>query len=217
MTIRVFFQILVLVLYSSSALAVAAIQTLDQSGWVWSEESALHVSGVRMAQRRWRASVSQAQAARRLSEHFKFLDRMLILDGRIVLSGLVAERHWLAEILQHPAGSHGVISVLDARAVPSLGFDFSSYLPRGTHSVFRNVEALDNKNITRAAFRSDLPEAALLQHFRHVLSDAGWRHEAGPGGTLRWWRGKAQLDVQVLPNPTGAQLWLHHVQELGTS
>ncbi|MDN5841863.1 MAG: hypothetical protein L0H54_00225 [Alcaligenaceae bacterium] len=215
MIVRVIFAVLVLALWSSAAWAV--IPPLDQSGWAWSEESTLRVSGVRISERRWRASMPQAQAARRLSEHFTFLDRMLILNGRIVLSGLAAERHWLAEIIHHPAGSHGVVSVLDAVRVVPPGFDFSLYLPHGTHSVFRNIETLDNKTITRAAYRSNLPEAALRRHFRHVLSSAGWRHEASSGGTLHWWRGKAQLDLQIRPDPTGAQLWLQHVQEPETS
>src|SRR3546814_2027343 len=95
MIIRIIFAVLVLVLWSSAAWPT--ISPLDQSGWVWSEESILRVSGVRISKRRWRTSVPPAQAARRLSEHFTFLDRMLILDGRIVLSGPVAERHWLAD------------------------------------------------------------------------------------------------------------------------
>lgn len=198
------------------ASAAGVIPALDRADWTWFPESVLHVSGVAVTGRRWQTSVPLAQAARQLSEHFAVLDRMLILDGRIVLSGLDGDRHWLAELSRGAAGSHGMVSVLDAGPAISPTFDFSPYLPPGTQSIFSNVEILNSRLLARAAYRSRLGAPALHRHLDRVLSSSAWQQEAGQGGSRRWRRGRAQLDLQIRPDPGGTVLWMQHAQEPGT-
>lgn len=52
------------------------------------------------------------------------LERYVVAEGRILLSGLTNTVHWLAEIQPHPQGSHGYVSALeygDRRSVDRRG------------------------------------------------------------------------------------------------
>ena len=111
------------------------------TGWRWGTQQDFGLPGARLARRSFEADPPPAEAARRLAEHHGMaFDRLMVIDGGIVLSGLREGAHWLGWL--HSAtrasggrGTRGMISVLAPAPMPASGFDAGAHLPAGARPL----------------------------------------------------------------------------------
>lgn len=199
-------------LYGLSASAM--IPDWPQDGWVWAEEQIANLSGIRVFQRELSAPSAPAEMARALSVRLPQLNRLMVLDGQILLSGLGEAHHWLARIERNAGGARAMISALALQMADqrSGSFDPAPYVPADARLRFSHAQTQDGQRITQALYESDRVSSVLTSLVERALSREGWqRQESLPGeGSRVWRRAQALLRVSVQERLPGSVLWLQH-------
>lgn len=78
----------------------------------WEAQWSTVLQGQRIAFETFSSPTPPDAAAQELARKNKAFERYIVADGRILLSGIEAGVHWLAEVKGHPDGSHGYVSAL---------------------------------------------------------------------------------------------------------
>src|SRR5690606_38549580 len=105
------------------------LDTLSVPGFTWAPLQTLDMSGVPIYKKSFSSRDSVVQTAKALSEHSALFQRVLMVNDKVVLSGIQAGWHWLAEIDADATKSKGYVSALrvtnvevNSRQVPSFAW-----------------------------------------------------------------------------------------------
>ena len=202
----------VLSLYGGCAIAI--IPEWPQAGWVWAQEQTADLSGVRLFQRELSAPLEPAEVARTLAARLPQLDRLVILKGQILLSGLDPTHHWLAQVDSDVMGARAVISAMTVEPTRAQHEDFDSapYMPGDARRLFNHVQILDGQRIVQVLYESVRNRFALLAQMRRTLLQAGWHDEGVMTGdeAQYWQRVGERLHLRVYERGRGSVLWMQH-------
>lgn len=206
-------------LISLHGMGVAAvIPAWPQAGWVWTEERRADLSGIHLFEREVSAPLAPAQVARTLSVRWPQFNRLMVLDGQILLAGLDASHHWLARIERTPMGARAMVSAMATQAVDGERGEFNAalYATADMRLEFSHARIQDGQRVTQALYASGRSLSVLTRQVAYVLSRAGWSMQGGEsgGGTGLWRRASEQLDVSVQGYASGSLWWLQH-REVG--
>lgn len=185
-----------------------------EKGWRWETPRYFDLPGARLSQQSFHASQAPAQAARWLVARPETpFDRLSIVHGHMMLSGLRDGTHWLAWLRTSTHGAtQGLVSVLR----PGAGIDRPSgiVLPEGLAPLTRISQRDGRATLTLSSHQHPGSAAVLGASTRQSLSRAGW-HAAEtlwPGGEA-WQRRGASLHFRVRPQGGRSVLWTLHRDE----
>ncbi|MBV6271675.1 hypothetical protein KVP09_01905 [Alcaligenaceae bacterium CGII-47] len=194
--------------------AAGIIPDWPQAGWAWAEEQSSDLSGLRLFQRELSAPLAPAEVARTLSARLPQLNRLVVLDGQILLSGVDETHHWLARVRRDAEGTRAVVSAL-ALEVADLQygkFDAALYVPADSRLQLNHVQGSEGQRIAQTVYESDRSPSALIQQVGHALSQAGWHRQNAiqKDGGLLWRRANEQVHIYVFKRMGSSVLWLQH-------
>lgn len=194
--------------------AVAMIPKWPQAGWIWAQEQTAELSGIRLFQRELSAPSEPAEVARTLATRLPQLDRLMILNGQILLSGLDRTHHWLAHIEGNTTGARAVVSAMTVESAHTkrTEFDLAPYVPGDARQLFNHVQIQDGQRIVQALYESARNRFGLLAQMRRALLKAGWH---GDGlmvrGEVQYRRRVGErLDLRVYEREGGSVLWMQY-------
>ncbi|HUH39776.1 MAG TPA: hypothetical protein VL024_02785 [Castellaniella sp.] len=187
-------------------------------GWHWAWSHTATFNGARIEQYAFQLAAAPVQAARQLLDHADFaFDRLMIVRGDLVLSGLHRGQHWLAWLRADRRGTHGLLSVLTPQLAGVQGFDAAGYLPHRRPALIHSTQYEAGKRLSLSAYEQG-PDVAMLQsHLGLGLDRAGWRTTTStwPGGHA-WRRAGEMLQWRVQRDGVRSVIWFWHEQGDGS-
>jgi len=202
---------LVLVLTLTSLCAHAGALTTGPGdawpGWRWGPRQDVDLPGVRLTQHPFEADSPPAQSARRLAGlRDMVFDRLAIIEGGIVLSGVRDGAHWFGWLRPGARGTRGMVSVLTP--IPTSGQGAGVPLPAGVRALTRVTQREGAARLTIASHAHPDEAAGLRPAIRRLLVHDGWRPaEAGWPGGEAWRRPGAFLQVRIQPQGSHSIIW----------
>lgn len=195
-------------------LAKAGLPAFD-----WGEDQTVHVSDVPVFIKPFSTVQTVSATGQILADHAGLFQLVLTAPGGLILSGVKAGWHWLAEIESTPAGSKGRVSVLPispvaapARNMASL--EMNDLLPGAPTSSNQLVTA-GGRNITQQTYMVAMPRHELLAYVRTKLTAQGW-HSApdfpGLQGHDAWRRKSSVLSLFAHSVGNETLLYVHFVK-----
>ena len=137
-----------------TSMCMLVVPSLCSAAIDWEGSWDVRVKGQRLSVENFTSRMPPIATAHELARLGTTYERIIIADGRILLSGLVSGAHWLAEIQWHPDGAQGYVS--------ALYFDHGSAGAR--HSVFNQGPGLSALRVfefdasTAVGFMAVVPE-----------------------------------------------------------
>jgi hypothetical protein len=206
----------------AGALSSLAFTELGTPGLRWTMDQSMRVAGVPLQVRGFTFAGEPSRLAQLYSGKPAYFQRILVSPGRIVLSGLRNEQHWLAEMYPTPSGSAGRVSVMRVKregAAWARGHRAFRWLPAQAEPLFSQQDSGhargEGASASQHVFRLLGSDQDVTAYVRQQLRSDGWLEEpvyAGLGGHSAWRRKKARLAVFSLPETGGAAtLYVHHV------
>lgn len=199
-------------LYGGCVLAM--IPDWPQAGWVWEQEQSADLSGIHVFQRELSAPIEPAEVARVLAVRLPQFDRLMVLDGQILLSGLDQTHHWLARVGRDAQGARAMISAMTvgASTVQRSEFDPALYVPGDMQPQFSHAQTLGGQRVVQVLYESSRNRLGLILQVRRALLQAGWRNEdIVPGeGAQHWQRIGERLYIRIYERTRGSVLWMQH-------
>lgn len=194
--------------------AVAMIPEWPQRGWVWAQEQTSDLSGVRLFQREVFAPLVPAEVARTLVARLPQFDRLMVLDGQILLSGLDRTHHWLARVEREADGARAMISAMTAEVADAQHGEFDSalYVPGDAMLQFSHAQTVEGRRVTQVLYESTRSRSTVISQIGRALLQTGWRSErAVPGdGAQQWWRIGERVLLRIYEREHGSVLWMQH-------
>lgn len=176
-------------------------------GWQWAVSQSFDLPGARLSQQSFQTDDSPAQAARRIvARPDTVFDRLSIIRGHIVLSGLQDGAHWLAWLRASARGTRGMLSVL--RPASADGIRLAVPLPEG---VIPLTQVFQQEGKTSFSLSSHeylgMPDH-LQTAARHALRRAGWHPAESVWPDAEAWRYRgASLHLGVRRQDGRSILW----------
>lgn len=219
--------LLVMVLVCSAAPAHASIEAMsdfskmDSSRFRWLETQAVHLRGVPAY---WREFTSQApafQAAKSIAQYSDRFQRVMAFKDSVLLSGVRADWHWVAQIQSTPGGSRGRVSMLRVNgqeleaSSQSPGNNHISWLAHNARLDFSQESVAGGRRVTQQVYGAALPVDQITAYVQQSLRNTGWRIEpqiANAAGPDVWRRNTSRLLVVSLPLGRGSTVFLNHVE-----
>lgn len=202
----------ILILYGGRAIAI--IPEWPQAGWVWTHEQAADLSGIRLFQRGLSAPLRPAEVAQTLAARLPQFDRLVVLEGQILLSGLDRTHHWLAQVERDVMGARAVISAMMVDSVHAQHeeFDPVPYVPGDARLLFNHAQTLGGQRIAQVLYESVRNRFVLLAQMRRLLLQAGWHGEGiMTGDEVQYWKRVGErLHLRVYERGRGSVLWMQH-------
>lgn len=154
----------------------------------WSDPVDMKLSGIPIVVRGFAASTTLDQAARVMARHQKHFQRITTLPGSILLSGVYAGRHWVAQIEAAPGQVRGLVSALPMNLPPKpndgLGNTLTPWLTQNASFVFSQSSAVQGRTVTQSMHRLHQPFGSFVSAFDRHMAEAGWQ----PNGKHLWTR-----------------------------
>lgn len=176
----------------------------SSSDLTWTKMQPMTVRGVPISVARFSSRRSSVGIAELFSEHDVF-QRVLTLPGKVVLSGLEDDWHWLAAIDDHKTGSKGYVSIMRTGFMPRNtelatrpGSAFESWIPPHAASVFNHDIADENESVSLRTYSIALPLAAIGTQLLVNLTKQGWGlldHSSLSTGPWHWRRQHERLSI----------------------
>ncbi|MER1968081.1 hypothetical protein [Castellaniella sp. GW247-6E4] len=185
------------------------------TSWNWGVQQDFSLPGARLAQRPFEAGSPPAQAARRLVRQGGMpFDRLMAVNGGIVLSGLREGAHWFGWLRPGPRGTQGILSVLTPASASHAGFDAGVHVPGGARLVARVVQHEGSARVTISGYEHPGEAAGLRAGIAQSLARAGWHSAEAtwPGGEA-WRRPAAFLQMRLQVHGAHSIIWLWHRKE----
>ena len=144
----------------------------------------------------WRAFESPENlmvVAAGLSEFAGVFQRALMIQGKVVLSGVIKGQHWVAELTPLDSGVRGVVSMLylTARVAPAPFPDELAWLGDLAQEHFAHSEKSFGHTTTQRVYSTTQDAASFMTGLQRQFKARGWSRAAGPGpdGFSHWQRG----------------------------
>lgn len=193
---------------------------LQQPGLIWHLTETMEVGGVPFVIMSFSAQAKPVGVAQALFESSGLFQYVQALPGRLLLSGLDAEHHSIADITVRGAGSAGYVSIMSTNKTSAAAdgtgefSDYRKWLPADAVRIFEHSSMLGEARSTQAGFSTVLPPDRAGQHLRTELTAAGWQINPEDYGLPYVWRWKKQsrrLTVHASPQDGGAALFINEV------
>ena len=160
--------------------------------FLWSEPVDMHLSGVPIVVRSFVASATLDEAAKMMARHQKHFQRVTTLPGSILLSGVYADRHWVAQLDAGPRHVKGLVSALPMNLKPMRkeghGGALGPWLTQNASLIFSQSSTELGHTITHSVHRPQVPVGQFITAMDRRMMEAGWQ----PIGTLSWAKGIAE-------------------------
>lgn len=163
-------------------------------------------------------------AAQRLGAHAELFQRVLAVKNKIVLSGVDADWHWLAEINATPSGAAGYVSALrlaDAEPIVSVPAPVAKsefrWLPPGAQRRFSQRTVLNGRPVSQYIYslRRQSTAGEFTAYVSEQLRSHGWRaekHNASASTASIWRRQNDRLILMPLSSGPDDVLYVQHFQ-----
>lgn len=197
-----------------------ALDDLSIPGVHWQRVQPASLQGVALAYRTFRSDESPVHVAAALAAGYPQFRQVLSVAGHLVLSGMHDDAHWLAHIEPGPAGTLGMISVLQIpaksapHAVPPTAYtSWPAWLPAQSRLVFDHAGSRSGA-LRQRVFRVPDKAGDLSAYLRRELRLQGWSSidpGSSTGGPDVWQRRQSVMHVSV--HSAGRRGSLLYVQE----
>lgn len=201
--------------------AFNALAGMDTASFRWAEPQAAHVHGVPIHWREFSSSAALFSTAQKLAGHSDRFQRVIAYNNSVLLTGIRADWHWLAEIQQSSEGARGRVSILqiDPKKLEHLLQSRSGqafpWLPNNAQLRFSQESELNGRRVTQQVYGASLPASEFTAYLQRHLRSSGWQHEAQmawwPGAEV-WRRASSSLFVASLPMGRGSTVFLQHIE-----
>lgn len=172
----------------------------------WAEPMEVQLSGVPVIVRGFVATLSLEQAAKAIARHEKRFQRVTTLPGSILLSGVHAGRHWVAQIEAAQGRVRGMVSALplDLAAAPrgpGPGF-LAPWLTQNARFVFSQSSSARGQTEVQSIHIPSRSLDGFMDDLNRRMAETGWRR----AGVHSWTAGAAgkrpgSRRVDVFPVP----------------
>lgn len=220
---RGFAAALVLVCFPSWAMDSIGTDLAVQDGplFKWSEQQEMQLFGVPVFLRDFTADMPPDRAARSLAANTDRFQRVLALKDKIVLSGIKAHAHWVAELESTPHGVKGIVSVLSISpeqvklAQQKQANRTFNWLPEQADLRFSQTSAIRNRSVTQHVYSVALDPDALAAYWQVQLHRLGWNEDPKaawlPAASV-WRRNSARLVLVPKATVGGSSLFVHYFE-----
>ena len=145
----------------------------------WDEPMEISVSGVPVVLRGFVAGLSLDQAAKAMARHEKRFQRVTTLPGAVLLSGVHAGRHWVAQLEAAPGRVKGMVSTLPldfvaAPQAPGKGSP-ASWLAQNARFVFAQSSSAGGQFVRQSIHLPERPLSSFMGDLSRHLAEGGWR------------------------------------------
>lgn len=200
--------------------AFHALASVDTARFRWAEPQASHVHGVPVHWREFSSSAALFSTAQKLAEHSDRFQRVIAYNKSILLTGIRADWHWLAEIQQSAGGAQGRVSILQVNPQklerllqsPELAFP---WLSKTARLQFSQESSVNGRRVVQQVYGASLPTGDFTAYLQRHLRRTGWQHEAQmawwPGAEV-WRRASSSLLVAAMPMERGSAVFLQHIE-----
>lgn len=214
-----------------SAQTLAAVEAqltgLAENFISWEAHTRMQLSGVAIYVKAFSSSLPASGVAHALGQRPDMFQRVLAAKGKVVLSGLQPDWHWLAEVYPTSAGSKGYISALqyDVRASHRGAVRASPYewLPANarryfTHSsktIAPGSNARAQSNLTQHVYTVPLSAPQLNAYTGMRLRQGGWTEVqplAAFNHSKEWRRDYARLFLFSHEHAGTTSLFIQHME-----
>jgi len=152
----------------------------------WAEPVEMRLSGVPVVVRSFVAAASLEQAARTMARHEKYFQRVTTLPGSILLSGVHAGRHWVAQLDSEPGQIKGMVSALplnlNAKDGSGTKGSITPWLTQNASLVFGQSSTESGRTVVHSIHLPDRSLDDFVNALGLSLSQQGWRRS----GTHSW-------------------------------
>uniref|UniRef100_UPI003341B02E hypothetical protein n=1 Tax=Castellaniella defragrans TaxID=75697 RepID=UPI003341B02E len=195
------------------AAAPGAGPAASWTDWRWGVRQDFDLPGSRLTQQPFEADTSPAQAARRLvGRRDMAFERLMVVDGGIVLSGMRGGAHWFGWLRSGPRGTRGMVSVLTP--LPAVRLDAGDDMPEGARPLVRVAQREGQARLVTSAYVYSATAASPEAAIRRSLARAGWQPtEASWPGAEAWRRPGTLLQVRVQPQGMHSIIWTWRREE----
>jgi hypothetical protein len=196
------------------------LSSLAVQGLRWEPMQSMSLSGVPAHLKPFVSDNAAVSVALSLSTHSDLFQRVLTTPGTIVLSGLQADWHWLAQVDTLAKGAKGYVSAM--RVAPALasagpagaepGFP---WLPRQAQRRFAYRSNMTSPIVSQHVYSIALPIQALTAYVRRQLRAEGWKAEpaiAGASAYSAWHRQTSRLMLFAQAGSVGTDLYVHYIE-----
>lgn len=195
------------------------LNSLSVQGLRWGSIQPMLLSGVPAYMKPFTSGDSALPAAQSLAAHTDLFQRVLMTPGTIILSGLQADWHWLAQVDTLGAGAKGYVSAMRiGPAFPAAGAMLHdpgfSWLPAQSRRRFTYRDIASSRTAAQHVYSIDLPMSVVTAYVRRQLRAEGWEAEpiVGFAGHSVWRRRSSRLMLFSQAVPPGTDLYVHHVE-----
>lgn len=201
-----------------------ALNELSGSGleqFRWSSTQAARLHGVPAHWREFTSPSSLLHATEALATHADRFQRVIAYKGGVLLTGVRANWHWVAEIQPDASGSRGRVSVLriDEAQLRGLFQSRSSrnfaWLDHRALLRFSHESAAGGSRTTHEVYGASMSVDQITAYVQQNLRRTGWQPEsrvAWWSGADAWRRGSSRLVVMLLPSKPGSTILLSHTE-----
>lgn len=152
----------------------------------WLEPLDMQLSGVPVVVRGFMAAATLEQTAKVMARHERYFQRVTTLPGSVLLSGVHAGRHWVAQLEAGPGHVRGMVSALPLNIEQSSGAQAGGFLvpwlTQHAGLVFSQSSGVSGRRVMQGLYRPDQSAAAFVASLNKYLVASGWRRS----GTNSW-------------------------------
>lgn len=203
---------------ASTARSVEArLAALETQPFKWDKPQLMHLSGLPVYVKSFSSPGLAVQAAQSLAANGDIFQRVLTAKNKIMLSGLAADWHWLAEIEPAAHGTKGYVSALyvdPGYLTPAKADTTTHYnwLPAYARKQFGQRISIQSKTVAQHIYSVALSPQALAAHLDRSLRVDGWASEptvTDMEGASAWRRKQARLMLFPHASAVGTSLFVH--------
>lgn len=161
----------------------------------------------------WRAFQSPKKlmvVAAGLSEFSGVFQRALMLHGKVLLSGVEGDRHWVAELTSAHDGVTGILSMLPLSPVRAMSQTASDLNWLDTIARQHAEYETNERSVVQRVYSSTMNVNDVRATLNRQLSSGGWSSApvSERNGFQYWHRGSHSLMVLVMPTASGSTLFV---------
>lgn len=192
---------------------------MDTSRFHWLETQEVHLRGIPAYWREFSSQAPAIQAAQSLAQYADRFQRVIAFKDSVLLSGVQAQWHWVAQVQPAPGGSRGRVSMLQIEGRQELPQNpdimHFPWLAHNARLDFSQESVVGGRRMVQQIYGASLPVDQITAYVQQNLRNSGWRIEpqiANAAGPDVWRRKASRLLVVSLPLGPGSAVFLNHVE-----